>query len=786
MSVFNRYGPAFLIVAFIILGLVYDFSTPVFEKPDEAQHFFYVVHLARGGGLPNHKEASEALWAQEGSQPPLYYALAAALVRSLDLSRAERLAERNPHAAIGIPTWPSNKNVYLHPPGEQGLDSSEVLAVHLARWLSLAAGAVTVWATWRLANEVLAGSGSEHSAILAWGAAALVAFSPQFLFISSSASNDALTAMAASIALWLLVRALRVGLTWGEGVALALAAGGAALSKVSGLLVLPFGLVLLGGAVIAGRGRSLRPGRLSPMALAGLLLAGVALVAGWWYVRNWWLYGDPTGFNAMIEVAGARERSPSWSRLRWEFSGVLISYWALFGWFNILAEEWAYRLLNLFMLIAALGLPLAGLRFWRQGRAGFSPADRDNGAGASSRGFWPSIPAVPVRVAIMLAWFLTVLLALLRWTHLTTGSQGRLLFPAIGAVAVLLIVGSTAWLPRRWWQPAVLAGAAALGFWAASLPPRAIAPAYALPPRLSEDALPAEMTRLDWRYGPVRLLGYTLTPGWVDRSTPFDLTLFWQTDHPLGNDYSVGVKLFGRHDELIAREDTYPGGGLYPTGVWQPGEVVVDRHRIWVSGKAERPVAGELWVDLYDRETLQALPVTDASGQSLGVPAIARLKVAPKVVDSDAKPDPEALIANLNGELAIVSADLGSTRLEAGQPLTMTLTWTALQTPPADYTLFVHLVPESGPLQPLAQVDRQPLDGDYPTSFWTPGEVVTDTLRLDLPAALDVGTYRLVAGLYNLATQQRLPVLGGGDSVSLAVLQFDGNRWEIATAYRDS
>ena len=59
------------------------------------------------------------------------------------------------------------------------------LAIHLARLVSLAFGALTVWATWGLAREVY-----PDSPLIALGAAALVAFTPQFVFISSVTSND--------------------------------------------------------------------------------------------------------------------------------------------------------------------------------------------------------------------------------------------------------------------------------------------------------------------------------------------------------------------------------------------------------------------------------------------------------------------------------------------------------------------------------------------------------------------------------------------------------------------
>jgi hypothetical protein len=49
-------------------------------------------------------------------------------------------------------------------------------------------------------------------------------------------------------------------------------------------------------------------------------------------------------------------------------------------------------------------------------------------------------------------------------------------------------------------------------------------------------------------------------------------------------------------------------------------------------------------------------------------------------------------------------------------------------------------------------------DGDHPTSAWVPGEVVLDTHIL-LPPTGASGPYRLVAGLYDPVSGQRLPAL---------------------------
>ena len=88
-----------------------------------------------------------------------------------------------------------------------------------------------------------------------------------------------------------------------------------------------------------------------------LVLVPVILVAGWWYWRNWQLYGDPTGLAVMLEIAGRRPAAPSLATLLGEFQGFRINFWGLFGAVNVLMRPaWIYTLLDLLTLAAVARL----------------------------------------------------------------------------------------------------------------------------------------------------------------------------------------------------------------------------------------------------------------------------------------------------------------------------------------------------------------------------------------------------------------------------------------------
>lgn len=117
---------------------------------------------------------------------------------------------------------------------------------------------------------------------------------------------------------------------------------------------------------------------------------------------------------------------------------------------------------------------------------------------------------------------------------------------------------------------------------------------------------------------------------------------------------------------------------------------------------------------------------------------------------------PATRIATFDGGIALVAASIGSGSPAPDQKLSIVLEWLDLQRQPYDYTVFVHLRDSTN--HAVAQVDRQPTAGSFPTTAWRRGDLIWDRYTLAVPATAGPGTYHLVVGLYRLATLQRLAV----------------------------
>jgi len=707
------------LATYLSLGVFYSLVNPVFEAPDEQWHFLFVRHVASGQGLPVQQADRQANVAgPEGGQPPIYYLLGGALTSWIEREDLGHFIESNPAGSRGYPSSLGNKNVWVQLRPDSFPWHGEYLAAHLLRFLSLLLGALTVVGTYATARELY-----PDSQAVAAGAAAVNAFVPQFLFITAAVNNDAAAAATGAWMLYLLARIARRGATPRRDVLLGGILGLAALSKLSLLAAIPFAIGTV--SLVAVHARE----AFGTLAIR-LLRIGVpiAAIAGWWYVRNWRLYGDLLGFDSFLHAVGSGGQAdvPLGGYLG-DLPGLVASFWALFGWFSIVVDPAVYRFYDALSLAALAGLATYCSCCWRA---------RHN------------LPAL-ARTCLPLAWGFVVFASLVRYRTLVLAFQGRLLFPAIASIAILLALGLSA-LPVRRLRTLVLPGAlVAMLAIAVVSPLRYIAPAYAPPALLTETELESVPRRVGAVYGDaLEMVGYSPRLPRPDPDGKVHLDLYWRARSAVPDNYSVSVQLFDSQGRQLAQDDSYPGRGTLPTSRWRPGDAVRDVHALGPLTNAPEATTGAIVVSVY-RPGSASLQARDPNGAALGVsPVVGRFKVgAPTVAEMPA--DGQAILGD---QVALVGHSIGSRRVRAGEALRGELAWQALRQMDADYTVFVQLV---GPGGLVAQYDSQPRSGSYPTSCWDPGEVVRDGFSVPVMQARP-GEYRLIAGLYDLQTGKRL------------------------------
>lgn len=739
MKKIRRHPLLILLVAYLVLGSLYSVTVPLFEAPDERYHYGYVRHLASEHRLPPRGENSPA--GHEASQPPFYYAVAA-------LSTAWRNPEfrltLHPNRYFGNYQAPGtvndNKNILLHSDLERFPWRGAVLTVHIARSVNLLFGALTVGATYLLAREIF--SRQLH----ALSAAAIVALMPQFLFISSVINNDIAASAFSTVTLWLLVGGIRRGVSMGRTALLGISIGLAALSKVSALALVPLTL-----SVVAlntwWRTTDSRPHqRLKVILLRSAIILGVAFViSGWWYVRNSLLYDDPVGLQTHFATWWKYEQPLPLFALWSQLPGVALSFWAAFGMGNIHLPKAAYVFMMSVAVAAVAGL---GCWVWEAWRTDERPGPRA----------WS--------LAVLAVWFVMVLAALLRWMQLVKAALGRLLFPAIGALAVLAVWGVIQFISHALQlvpdassvqsriPHIVLTLLVVVCFCiSAAAPFVAIRPAYARPELLSPQEIAHRTQSDEIRFGDsIRLAGHQLDRRSAHPGEEISVTLCWACTGQMEKEYAYFVHVLGRDETIVGARDTYPGLGRFPTTQWAPGDAFCDVVRVPVDDQAPPQVVYDLEVGWYEPETGRRLSASDSHGNVMDLVVLEQVRIAPQT--PAAVTVPHRIGANLGDRITLLGYRLSEPDIRKSEPFTVTLYWEAQTAIEDDYTVFVHLAADDVP--PHAQDDSHPRNGLYPTSVWEAGEVVADPHVLRIPESLPGGDYELLAGMYLLETGERL------------------------------
>ncbi|RLC98366.1 MAG: hypothetical protein DRI77_05175 [Chloroflexi bacterium] len=696
-----------ILLLFVACGAIYSVVVPPFEASDEKWHYPMVKYMADNGALPVQEPGVETAWRQEGSQPPLYYFVAALATCWIDTSDMGAVRHLNPHVDPGA-TPDGNVNLVVHDPALETFPwRGTVLAVHLIRFLSVLMGAAAVYLTYLIARELL-----PDRPALALGAAAIHALTPMYIFISASVNNDALVVPLCSLALLMLIKLAsgkyasgQVGKFASRCVVLGVVLGLAALTKTSSLPL----TVLTALVVVA---RALRRRSWREFIVGGLAtLLPFLSIAGWWFWRNLQLYGDIFGLDTFIEILGQRDVPADLAQLWRERYSFAAGYWGNFGGLNVPLPAWAYTALNTLAVVAGFGF----LLFLFRAYAPLLPSAHP-------------LPRPSASLLLCFLWGLGVLVSWANWASITWSSQGRLVFSAIQTWSLLLALGIAAWFPRRWGGWAMASFALFLLILAALAPWLWIRPAYALPEPLTGAQIAAIPNPLDDDFGAtMRLLGYDLPTEAVEPGGQVEVTLYWESLAPTDRDHTVFVHLLGEGDLPVAQRDTFPGLGLLSTTWLEPGYTWADRYVIQLPETAYAPDLAQIEVGLYDGASGERLPVGSGDNVRFG-----RIEVRPRSGDV-----PNPIMVNFGDKMALVGYDLDRRSLRAGETVTLTLYWRGLREMDANYTISTQLI---DPAQvKAAQHDSWPADGAAPTTIWEPGRLVTDIHTLavgDVPSGV--------------------------------------------------
>ena len=532
-----------LVLAHALLAGAYSVWNPLAEAPDEADHWAYVRYLSTERQLPAGPRVTQS------KHPPLYHAMAAVVATVGDPGDYQFL-RANPDVSLNpAPHW--SPNFFIHTTLESWPWQAGPLAFHMARLWSALLSSATV-----LAAYFLVRAGFPDWPGMALVTAGVLAFIPEFAFIGGSVNNDNGAALLGTLVLLGVMSLYWRGGIWQRAWWTPIAMGLGLLVKVSTVALWP--VVML--AVIMGAVRAMdeddastrswalkAAGRWRRWTVSCLIVLAIAIaIASPWLIRNRRTYGDPLGYSIARQTIDLRMGPWTLADTVWLLQGWFESFWGKFGGAgHIPMPSWVYWTLAAICLVSATGL----VRAWYR----FTPTYR------------------PVIFLLLLS-VLTVALGIWRYSLIALGTdQGRLLYPSIGAIVTLLVLGLAAWTPARWQPFVATAGIAALAALSVYGLAGVIRPAFAPPPSLILTEAPNTSEA-----GPVQFGMLTLAD-WQMSSSP---VLHWYASEHPDADWRTTLRVVSEDGSLVWEWRRSPGHGRWSTDHWPAGTLLKDEYSV--------------------------------------------------------------------------------------------------------------------------------------------------------------------------------------------------------------
>lgn len=398
----------FGLVAFLA-ALIYVFATPLWQAPDEPSHLGFIKYLQDNHSLPSPLESKISTDILESARKTLRWP-----IELRPLSKGARVLPAEDFAYRGL-MYTAN-----HPPlyyisaqffSQIGAARTRPPLTGLAygaRIFSALLASLTValaYKTSRLLDLAMADSAT---------IASLVLLQPQFMFIASSINNDSLTIFLFSLLIFYALVEIRrpskfnpliCGIILGLGL----------ITKVTFWLALP--IIWLAFLLSQSYSWPVRAGRATGVTALALV------ISGWWYVRNYMIFGKL--WYAIGGTGLGKAHLAEFFTVSRFYQWLWQSYWGRFGWMTSPLPDFFFIALLVIVPIALIG---AGLSLFSRRSA------------LQDRRSLILLLAVSTALFLGAIWFRVVA---------QTG-QGRYLFPAIIPTTMLLWLGLKFWVCERW------------------------------------------------------------------------------------------------------------------------------------------------------------------------------------------------------------------------------------------------------------------------------------------------------------------------------------------------
>ncbi len=452
---------ALLLVIMIVKGALWSLAFPLWQGPDEDDHYAAVQFIGENGRLPDtgdeilpdeitlSRELADVGRLDYNPEQRQGWSDTAVGLREAEFAQLPDSARTSTELGTTAKLMHATPLYYMLaavPYRLIGYEGDLLARVYVQRLLAALLSSPIVALAYLIARILFPNNGLMRLTI-----PTLVAFQPQLTQMTAVVSVDGFFFVLYSLLIYLCLRVLRDGFDWRYGAAI----GGA---FAAGVLIKP---TLLGFAPLVAlivlydwwRGR----GRRWPVFWAAVLMNVIIILPlAWWMRRSWRLNQDLFYFNPVLK--GHRViQNPFYDYQFWPhmrdyyqsvWGGIFTTWWAQFGWLDTPVAPWVYHLLRFLTVLAMVGLVWGLVKFWR-----VRPSLAEWRQGQTT---------APVIVWVFLALTILVPILLLQFYDLSfwrefgngRGLQGRYWLGTIIPMLTFFLMGLLILTPRRW-RPAV-------------------------------------------------------------------------------------------------------------------------------------------------------------------------------------------------------------------------------------------------------------------------------------------------------------------------------------------
>ena len=268
------------------------------------------------------------------------------------------------------------------------------------------------------------------------------------------------------------------------------------LSKIGMIAVLPVpALALMLQWWRTHRGHSPRRVRVAWLGFCwGCYLRFASLIAGWWYSRNFMLYGDPLMWREWQVLTGTGRVPPTPIDFLRDMLGFFGLFWADF---SLRVDRVLWPIFGVIVIAAVIGLIRRAIKHQ-----------------------WPALDGPGFLVA--LTWLGLLFATAVRYSFNIYDIHGRLLYPALATIGAVLALGLSGWPKPKWALGIALAILMSIVVLA---PFVIIQPAYARP---IVSALPGNAIKTSAQFDGVELIGYQVKNDRVKSGEPIEVVTYWR------------------------------------------------------------------------------------------------------------------------------------------------------------------------------------------------------------------------------------------------------------------